>query len=124
MAAWTVFSLAIKINGGFSMQHTFIRKPLSVLLSILMALSVFSVTAFPAGAESKTIAEGVIYKLGDTIVLPGNGVYYVKDSEYNDAQRVYGDGTITEFEGDEYSYTLEIDGWYIYTYIDMYDYQE
>ncbi|MBQ1553501.1 MAG: surface glycoprotein, partial [Clostridia bacterium] len=41
---------------GFSMKHTFIRKPLSVLLSILMVLSVFGGMAFPAGAESKTIA--------------------------------------------------------------------
>ena len=118
------------------------KKTLSVLLSILMVLSVFSVTAFAGtpsgngggdlhtetdvtvGPTEKTIAEGVIYKLGDTIVLPGDGIYYVKDSERHPAQRIYRNGTVTRLEGDEYSYTLEIDGWYIYTYIDMYDYQE
>jgi hypothetical protein len=89
-----------------------------------MVLSVFGGMAFPAGAESKTIAEGVIYKLGDTIVLPGDGVYYVKDSERHPAQRVYSNGTVTRFEGDEYSYTLEIDEWGIYAYLDMFDHQE
>ena len=106
------------------MKHTSIRKPLSVLLSILMVLSVFGGMAFPAGAESKTIAQGVIYKLGDTIVLPGNGIYYVKDSERHPAQEIYSNGTITEFEGDEYAYSLMIDEWGIYARIDMFDYQE
>ena len=106
------------------MKHTSIRKPLSVLLSILMVLSVFGGMAFSAGAESKTIAEGVIYKLGDTIVLPGNGVYYVKDSERHPAQRIYSNGTVTRFESDGYSYRLQIDGWNIYTYIDMFDHLE
>ena len=68
------------------MKQTWIRKPVSVLLSILMVLSVFGGMAFPAGAESKTIAEGVIYKLGDTIVLPGDGTYYLKESERHPAQ--------------------------------------
>ena len=106
------------------MKHTSIRKPLSVLLSILMALSVFGGMAFSAGAESKTIAEGVIYKLGDTIVLPGDGIYYVKDSERHPAQRIYSNGTITQFEGDEYYYRLEINEWGIYAYMETFDYWE
>ncbi len=106
------------------MKHISIRKPLSVLLSILMVLSVFGGMAFSAGAESKTIAEGVIYKLGDTIVLPGDGVYYVKDSERHPAQRIYSNGTISTFEGDEYSYMLEIDEWGIYAHLDTFDYEE
>ena len=57
------------------MKHTSIRKPLSVLLSILMALSVFGGLTISSSAAEKTIAEGVIYKQGDTIVLPGNGTY-------------------------------------------------
>ena len=120
---YVAFAMAAK-NRRFSMKHTSIRKPLSVLLSILMALSVFGGMAFSAGAESKTTAEGVIYKLGDTIVLPGDGVYYVKDSERHPAQRIYSNGTVTRFEGDEYSYTLEIDEWGIYAYLDMFDHQE
>ena len=50
------------------MKHTSIRKPLSVLLSILMVLSVFGGMAFPAGAES---------------VSYGNygGLYWAIDSE-------------------------------------------
>ena len=102
------------------MQKSFIRKPLSVLLSILMALSVFGGLTISSSAAEKTIAEGVIYKQGDTIVLPGNGIYYVNDG-YG-TREVSGNGTITQFEGDEYSYSLEIGGWYIYARIDMFDY--
>ena len=117
----TLHSPWLPKTGGFSMKHTFIRKPLSVLLSILMVLSVFGGMAFPAGAESKTIAQGVIYKQGDTIVLPGDGDYYV---DYYGATPVSGNGTVTRFEGDEYGYELEIDGWDIYAYLDTFDYEE
>ena len=109
---------------GFSMKHTFIRKPLSVLLSILMALSVFGGLTISSSAAEKTIAEGVIYKQGDTIVLPGNGVYYVKGDKYSHAQEIVGNGTVTQFEGDEYSYMLEIEEWGIPAYLDMFDYEE
>ena len=106
------------------MKQTWIRKPVSVLLSILMVLSVFGGMAFPAGAESKTIAEGVIYKQGDTIVLPGDGIYYVKADKYDDARKVYGNGTISTFEGDEYSYSVMINGWDIYASLFTFDYEE
>ena len=106
------------------MQHTSIRKPLSVLLSILMVLSVFGGMAFSAGAESKTIAEGVIYKLGDTIVLPGNGIYYVKENKYGSPLNVSGNGTVTRFEGDEHSYMVMIDEWHIYAHLVTFDYEE
>ena len=48
------------------MKKTFIRKPISILLSLLMVLSVFGGMAFNVSAEGtteKTIAEGVIFKL-------------------------------------------------------------
>ena len=106
------------------MQKSFIRKPISVLLSILMVLSVFGGMAFPAGAESKTIAEGVIYKLGDTIVLPGNGIYYVKADKYGSPRNVSGNGTVTRFEGDEHSYMVMIDEWHIYAHLVTFDYEE
>ncbi|MBQ6419552.1 MAG: hypothetical protein IJK02_00600, partial [Clostridia bacterium] len=41
-------------TGGFSMKHTSIRKPLSVLLSILMVLSVFGGMTFSASAAAVT----------------------------------------------------------------------
>ena len=100
------------------------KKPISILLSILMMLSVFSGMTLTVGAAEKTIAEGVIYKLGDTIVLPGDGIYYVKDSERHPAQRIYSNGTITQFEGDEYYYRLEINEWGIYAYMETFDYWE
>ena len=106
------------------MKKTFIRKPISILLSLLMVLSVFGGMAFTASAENKTIAEGVIYKQGDTIVLPGNGVYYVKDSERHPAQTIVSNGTVDQFEGDEYSYMLVIDEWDIYAYLDTFAYWE
>ena len=103
---------------------TKMKKPISILLSILMMLSVFSGMTLTVGAAEKTIAEGVIYKLGDTIVLPGDGIYYVKDSERHPAQRIYSNGTITQFEGDEYYYRLEINEWGIYAYMETFDYWE
>ncbi|MBQ7499631.1 MAG: hypothetical protein IJT91_01925, partial [Clostridia bacterium] len=98
------------------------KRNLSLLLAMIMIVGTFAVFPLTAGATEKTIAEGEIYKLGDTIVLPGDGTYYVKAGEYYQAEEVYGNGTVTKFEGDEYSYTLEIDGWGIYT--DFWDYQE
>ena len=102
------------------------KKPSSILLSLLMVLSVFGGMAFTASAENKTIAEGVIYKLGDTIVLPGDGIYYVKRDKYSHAQEIYGNGTITQFEGDEdgYSYTLMIDEWGISAPLLTFDYED
>ena len=106
------------------MKHTSIRKPLSVLLSILMVLSVFGGMAFTASAESKQIGEGVIYKQGDVIVLPGDGDYYVKGSKYSSARKVNRNGTVTRFEGDEYHYRLMIGEWGIQAYLDTFDYEE
>ncbi|MBR0303066.1 MAG: hypothetical protein IJQ80_04390, partial [Clostridia bacterium] len=99
------------------------KRLLSGLLAFIMIASLFAAIPFTAGATEKTIGEGVIYKLGDTIVLPGDGIYYVKDSERHPAQEVYSNGTITEFEGDEYSYTLEIGEWGIYARLDTFDYE-
>ena len=48
------------------MKHTSIRKPLSVLLSILMALSVFSVTAF-AGPPSDNTGGELNTETGNTV---------------------------------------------------------
>ena len=100
------------------------KKPISILLAVLMIVSMFAAAPFTASAEDKVIGENVIYKLGDTIVLPGDGTYYVKGSQYYQAEEVYGNGTVTEFEGDEYSYMLGIDEWSISTFFDMEDYQE
>ena len=100
-----------------------IKKPVSILLSLIMVFSMFAIVPFTAGATEKTIAEGVIYKLGDTIVLPGSGVYYVKVDRYS-TRTVSGNGTITLFEGDEYFYELEIEDWYINTRLDTFDYWE
>ena len=104
------------------MQKT--KRPLSFLLAVLMIVSVFAAVPFTASAEDKVIGENVIYKQGDTIVLPGEGTYYVKDSESHPAQEISGNGTVTRFEGDEYSYTVEIGGWYIYARLDTFDYWE
>ena len=100
-----------------------IKKPVSILLSLIMVFSMFAIVPITASAAEKTIAEGVIYKLGDTIVLPGEDNYYVKENRYS-TRTVSGNGTITRFEGDEYSYELEIEGWYIYTSLDTFDYWE
>lgn len=108
------------------MKHTSIRKPLSVLLSILMVLSVFGGMAFTASAESKQIGEGVIYKQGDTIVLLGDGVYYVKADKYSSVRRIHGNGTVTRFEGDEYDeyhYWLMIEEWGINADFFTFDYK-
>ena len=99
-----------------------IKKPVSILLSLIMVFSMFAIVPFTAGATEKTIAEGVIYKLGDTIVLPGEGIYYVNDGWHSTT--VSGNGTITLFEGDEYSYTLKIKDWNTYTMLDTFDYWE
>ena len=104
------------------MQKT--KRPLSFVLAVLMIVSMLAAAPFTASAEDKVIGEGVIYKLGDTIVLPGNGNYYVKDSERHPAQTVSGNGTVTQLEGDDYSYTVEIDGWGIYAYLNTFDYWE
>ena len=48
------------------MKHTSIRKPLSILLSILMALSVFSVTAF-AGSPSDNTGGELNTETGNTV---------------------------------------------------------
>ena len=78
------------------MKKTFIRKPLSVLLSILMALSVFSVTAFagPPGDTGDGIGTGTAHTHNDitfepwesTTTLPDSGSYYLT-----------ADVTLTEF---------------------------
>ena len=101
-----------------------IKKPVSILLSLIMVFSMFAIVPFTAGATEKTIAEGVIYKLGDTIVLPGEGIYYVKEDKYSSPIEVSGNGTITLFEDDEDYYELEIEDWGIYAYLDTYDYWE
>ena len=99
------------------------KRPLSFVLAVLMIVSMFAAVPFTASAEDKVIGENVIFKLGDTIVLPGSGIYYVKDSERHPAQEIYSNGTITEFEGDEYSYSLMIDEWGIYARLDTFDYE-
>ena len=57
------------------MKHTSIRKPLSVLLSILMALSVFGGMAFTASAESSGTYNGFSWTLGDdgALSITGSG---------------------------------------------------
>ena len=100
------------------------KRPLSFLLAVLMIVSMFAAVPFTASAEDKVIGENVIFKLGDTIVLPGEGTYYVKAGERYSAQRIYSNGTVTQFEDDEWSYRLEIDGWGIYASLDTFDYWE
>lgn len=57
------------------MKHTFIRKPVSVLLSILMVLSVFGGLAFSASAESSGTYNGFSWTLGDdgALSITGSG---------------------------------------------------
>ena len=93
------------------------KRPLSFLLAVLMIVSMFAAVPFTASAEDKVIGENVIYKLGDTIVFPGDGTYYVNTGWFS-TQDVEGNGTVTEFEGDEYSYMLGIDEWSISTFFD------
>ena len=103
-------------------MHT-TKRPLSFLLAVLMIVSMFAAVPFTASAEDKVIGENVIFKLGDTIVLPGNGIY-IKRNQYESAREVHVNGTVTRFESDGYTYTLEIEEWGISAYLDTFDYWE
>ena len=94
------------------------KKPISILLAVLMIVGMFAVVPFTASAEDKVIGENVIYKLGDTIVLPGNGIY-IKRNKYEGAREVHVNGTVTQFESDGYQYSLEIEEWGVYTYLEV-----
>ena len=99
------------------------KRPLSFLLAVVMIVSMFAVVPFTASAEDKVIGENVIFKLGDTIVLPGNGIY-IKRNKYEGAREVHVNGTVTRFESDGYQYSLEIEEWGVYTYLNTFDYWE
>ena len=103
------------------MQKT--KRPLSFLLAVLMIVGMFAAAPFTASAEDKVIGENVIFKLGDTIVLPGNGIY-IKRNKYDGAREVHVNGTVTRFESDGYQYSLEIQEWGVYTYLDTFGYWE
>lgn len=57
------------------MKHSSIRKPISILLSLLMVLSVFGGMAFTASAESSGTYNGFSWTLGDdgALSITGSG---------------------------------------------------
>lgn len=100
------------------MQKSFARKPISVLLSLLMVLSVFGGLAFSASAESSGTYDGFSWTLNDdgALTFTGSGSIRQDNAWYrkDEITSVTATGAIEQVNGDAFfgnqnatSYTIE-----------------
>ena len=95
------------------MENSIIRKPLSILLSVLMLLSVIGGLTVAGGAERNLIEADKVYHVEEQIDLPEGTTTYIKWGRYGDTTAATWPYIMLILEYQENThYTFYIDGGY------------